>query len=150
MRIFGNLILVLFLTGFLAYGCGGGDDYNYNERSGSSSVSRSGGHNLTGSGGFMNQRASISGNYSFRETSPMGDGYVRFNGVIKSGMGNMPIEFEGSTSSEYYGGIQTPRGLMLIKVIFGSGQHNWPMNIYQAEERMGASPMVAQFRCNVR
>jgi hypothetical protein len=61
-------------------------------------------YEVTGTGTFQNQGATITGQYVYAPYNAMGDGAVRFVGTLRSPLGQAKLGYEGYTNHAPYEG----------------------------------------------
>jgi hypothetical protein len=103
---------------------------------------------LTCQGTFMGVRAVVQGQRQYAPYNSLGDGHVRFSGVLKADSGAAQMMYEGYTRVGAFEGIlQGAQGVLPIAVLDNTGGQ---MIIYRGGASLGAPPIVGQFVCRWR
>jgi hypothetical protein len=103
---------------------------------------------LTCQGMFMGTPAMVQGQRQYAPHNAVGDGLVRFSGVLQSDLGAARMMYEGYTRvGAFEGVLQAPQGVFPIAVLDNTGGQ---MIIYKGGASLGAPPMVGQFVCQWR
>jgi hypothetical protein len=96
-------------------------------------------------GSFNGWPATLQGQREFVPYNQLGDGYIRFAGLLKIRTWSARLFYEDySTLAPYEGILQTSDGRWAISVLDNSGGQ---MLIYQGGEHLGAPPLIGQFVC---
>jgi hypothetical protein len=103
---------------------------------------------LTCQGTFMGMRAVVQGQRLYAPHNALGDGHVRFSGVLQADFGAAQMMYEGYTRVGAFDGIlQGSQGVLPIAVLDNTGGQ---MIIYRGGASLGAPPIVGQFACRWR
>jgi hypothetical protein len=102
-------------------------------------------------GYFMQGEAVIEGQRAYVPYNAMGDGTVKFSGVINSVHGTARIYWEGySQSAPFSGIVDTSAGPIYISVLDATGDDGSKMIIYEDRASLGAPTILGELRCTWR
>lgn len=90
--------------------------------------------------------ATLSGTRQFQQTSPLGDGYVRFSGLVEAGGMIGSIMWGGYTATAPFDGVlDSPIGRQSIAVLDNT---DGKMLIYDGQPTTGPPNTIGEFVCN--
>jgi hypothetical protein len=102
-------------------------------------------------GDFMGGAAAVQGQRYYSPHNALGDGYVQFNGVLRSAAGSARMRYEGYTRvGAFEGVLQAPQGTFSIAVLDATGNDGEQMIIYEGGAFLGAPPTLGQLVCQWR
>lgn len=110
-------------------------------------------YEVTGAGSFQNQRAEITGQYSYAPYNALGDGKVQFVGTLRSPLGQAELGYEGYTNvTPYDGYLNVQSGpyqgnTYRVGILDNTGGQ---FVIYDGRPTLGAPNELGRFVCEWR